>query len=95
MCELDNNNEAETPLEILETEEEPWSGTYASWMGAPIFMGVSVLVSWYDHSYTELAYKGSMWTAGVFSYCSLIWFHELIRGGPEEPDSLFTNYIGA
>ena len=83
----------EQPLEEVPVEE-PFSGTYLQFLAAPAVMALGSVVGIVEGAYNESLWAAAMGWGGFMFYFILVWFHEFIRGGPQEPDAIFDNYIG-
>ena len=71
-----------------------YEGTYYQFMAAPTVMGLASVVGLVEGAYAETIWAAAMGWGGFMTYFIGIWFHEFFRGGPNEVDSLFSNYIG-
>ena len=63
-------------------------------MAAPAIMGIASVIGGVEGAYAENIWAAAMGWGGFMTYFIGIWFHEFFRGGPNEVDSLFSNYIG-
>ena len=84
----------EVVIEEVVEVEEPWTGIYYQFLAAPAVMGLGTVVGVVEGAYSEALWIAAMGWGGFMFYFILVWFHEFFRGGPQEEDVVFDNYIG-
>ena len=84
--------EESVDLEPVKMEKPKLSSNYYKWMGGPFILLTTAAISILDQSYGSIAWASAIgWSLSVVFF-TFMWFHEFVKGGPQEKDLVFDDY---